>query len=315
MKILIAGGAGFIGTNLTETLLKQGHQVWVVDNLITGRDTNIKPLQTDPNLTFIEADIIDPTQLESVADIAFDHIYHLASPASPPRYQQSPLETLHVNSVGTENLIKLALKHKSKFLYASTSEVYGDPTVHPQPETYWGYVNSFGPRACYDEAKRYGEALCYTYYHHFDLKLKLVRIFNTYGPYMDPEDGRVISNFIVRALQNKPLEIYGNGSFTRSYCYVDDLVRGVIAYMESDVEGEPINLGNPSEYTISETSEIIRQMISPDLEITHLPPVKDDPTQRKPDIAKAKKLLNWQPTISLAEGLEPTIAYFRKEIE
>lgn len=314
-KILVAGGAGFIGTNLTETLLKQGHQVWVVDNYITGRASNLTHLQSNSNLTVIEADITDSLQLENFSSIEFDQIYHLASPASPPQYQQKPIETLHVNSIGTENLIKLALKHDSKFLYASTSEVYGSPAVHPQPETYWGNVNSFGPRSCYDESKRYGEALCYTYFHHYQLKLKLVRIFNTYGPYMDPEDGRVISNFIVRALQNKPHEIYGDGSFTRSYCYVDDLVRGLMAYMTSEVAGEPINLGNPGEYTILETSEIIRKKIQPNLKVTHLPPVKDDPTQRKPDISKAKNLLNWEPTVALTEGLDSTIAYFRTEIE
>lgn len=313
MNILITGGAGFIGTNLCTQLFKDSDiKIWVVDNLLTGRKINITPFIDNPNFTFIERDISDPQTLSQVTNIKFDHIYHLASPASPPRYQAHPLETIHVNTIGTENVLKLAQEQQAKILFASTSEVYGDPTVHPQPETYWGNVNSFGPRSCYDEAKRCGEAICYSYIDKFKVDVKIVRIFNTYGPHMDPQDGRVISNFINQAIKNEPITIYGDGSQTRSFCFVDDLVRGLTTFMQSDVSAEIINLGNPTEKTVLETAEIIKNMTHSQSEIVYKPIPKDDPQRRRPNIDKAKKLLGWQPKISLEEGLKTTVAYFEK---
>ena len=321
MNILVAGGAGFLGSNLVAELLAQGHRVYAVDNLITGREKNIAEFSINPNFVFIKADTTNNSWLSEAAfaEIKFDQIYHLASPASPPKYQQYPLETLRVNSLGTENLLKLAQKHGAKFLFASTSEIYGDPKIHPQPESYWGNVNSFGPRSCYDEAKRYGEAICYSYLKKYQLNIKIARIFNTYGPKMDPADGRVISNLVTQALRGQDLTVYGDGSQTRSYCFVDDLVAGLIKLMASEAN-TPVNLGNPEEYTILETAQIILQLVKAQnfeplqSKIIYQDLPQDDPLQRCPDISLAKKLLAWQPQISLEAGLKKTIAYFEREI-
>lgn len=303
--VLVAGGAGFIGTNLCHRLLELGHIVIVLDNLSTGRRSNIESLLGHKNFTFIEHDIINPIDLEC------DWIFNLASPASPPHYQKDPIQTLKTNIWGAFNLLELARKNKARILQASTSEVYGDPLEHPQKESYRGNVNPIGPRACYDEGKRCAETIFFDYKRMHDLDIKVVRIFNTYGPYMDPNDGRVVSNFIVNALQNKPLEVYGDGSQTRSFCYVDDMVDGLLAMMGSprDICG-PINLGNPGEFTVKELAEIVLELIPTTSNIVYLPLPEDDPLRRKPDIAFAGKLLGWKPKIDLNTGLKSSFAYF-----
>jgi UDP-glucuronate decarboxylase len=313
MKILITGGAGFVGSNLVEVLLTQGNQVWVVDNLVTGRKSNLDNLPTaqKENLVFIEGDVAQSEWLKNLdSNIKFDQIYHLASPASPPKYQAHPEMTLEVNTTGTKILLELALENNASFLYASTSEVYGDPEIHPQPESYWGNVNSFGERSCYDEAKRCGEAWCKIFLQK-GAKVKVVRIFNTYGPNMDPGDGRVISNFVNQALKGENLTVYGDGSQTRSYCFVDDLVDGLTTYMNSKVVGEVINLGNPEEKTVLQTAQMVKQVLNSESEIVFKDLPSDDPQRRQPDLTKAKELLNWQPKIPFADGLQETIEYFR----
>ncbi|NCN03626.1 MAG: SDR family oxidoreductase [Candidatus Pacebacteria bacterium] len=314
MNILVAGGAGFLGSNFCQLLLSKGHRVWAVDNLITGRRENLQDIINNDNFTFIEADIIDPKIIEKLGETNFDAIYHLASPASPPWYQKYPLETLEVNSLGTKHLLEFAKKDNAKFIFASTSEVYGDPIEHPQKETYWGNVNSFGARSCYDEAKRYGEAVCYTYLHEFNVDVRIMRIFNTYGPNMDPVDGRVVSNFVTQALQSQDLTIYGDGSQTRSFCYVDDLIRGFYLMMEKDVSGEVINLGNPTEFTMLELAKLVTEKVGKSHKIVYSDLPQDDPKKRRPDISKAQELLGWQPEIQLAVGLDKTIEYFKKII-
>jgi dTDP-glucose 4,6-dehydratase len=306
--ILIAGGAGFVGSHLCALFLERGDTVTCVDNVSTGRRQNIAPLLDNNRFTFVQADICEPSPA-AVADTPYDVVVNMASPASPPHYQRLAVETLRVGSLGTQNLLELARRHKARFLQASTSEVYGDPSVHPQPESYYGNVNSYGPRAMYDEAKRYGEALVYVYRHQFEVNTAIVRIFNTYGPHMDPKDGRVVSNFITQALAGEPITIYGDGSQTRSFCYVDDLVAGIAALIDSDEPG-PMNIGNPSEYTVAELAELIVRKTGSKSEIVHQPLPGDDPTQRRPDISYARKALNWEPKVSVDDGLQRTIEYF-----
>lgn len=314
MNILVAGGAGFLGSNFCQLLLEKGHQVWAVDNLITSNLRNLAAIKDRPEFKFIQADVIQTAWQTELGDVKLDVIYHLASPASPPWYQKYPVQTLEVNSIGTKNLLELAKQHGAKFIYASTSEVYGDPLVHPQPETYWGNVNSFGPRSCYDEAKRYGEAMCYTYLHQHQVDVRIVRIFNTYGPHMDPDDGRVVSNFATQALRGEKMTIFGDGSQTRSFCYVDDLIRGFYLMMEKPVTGEVINLGNPGEFTMLELAKKIQDLLGKQLEFEYHDLPQDDPKQRRPDTSKAERLLGWKPEISLAQGLPPTLEYFRQLI-
>ena len=313
--VLITGGAGFIGSHLSAFALRKGYRVIVIDNLITGREENLANLHSNPNFTFIKADI---TKLQAnqpplfTFNFPLSHVFHLASPASPPKYQHWPIETLRVNSLGTELMLELAKNNQARFIYASTSEVYGDPAIHPQVETYWGNVNSFGPRSCYDEAKRYGEAMCYTYLNNFNVDVRVARIFNTYGPHMDPTDGRVISNLVNQAIKNKPLTIYGDGTQTRSFCYVADLVKGLWKLATKEVTGEVINLGNPNEITMDQVAEIIKDLSESKSEIIYKALPADDPKRRQPDISKAKQLLDWQPEVKLEDGLLKTIKYFRQ---
>lgn len=314
MNILVAGGAGFLGSNFCRLLLSKGHQVWAVDNLITSSAENLEAIESDSNFVFLQANVIETDFIEQLGQVKFDVIYHLASPASPPWYQKYPVETLEVNSIGTKNLLELAKRDGAKFIYASTSEVYGDPSVHPQTEDYWGNVNSFGPRACYDEAKRFGEAMCYTYLTKYDVDVRLVRIFNTYGPNMDHDDGRVVSNFVTQALRGNKMTMYGDGSQTRSFCYVDDLIRGFYLMMEKPVKGEVINLGNPVEFTMLELAQKVQSLLGKELEIVYEALPLDDPKQRRPDISKAERLLGWKPEIDLEQGLSSTIEYFKNKI-
>lgn len=309
--ILIAGGAGFLGSHLCDHYIKT-HQVVCVDNLATGRRENIAHLLEAPNFTFIASDISEELP-EAITKHQYDIVANLASPASPPGYQRLALETLQVGSLGTWNLLQLARRDQARFFHASTSEVYGDPTVHPQPETYWGNVNSYGPRSMYDEAKRYAEALIYSFRQRHQLSTAIIRIFNTYGPRMDPKDGRVVSNFIVQALKGEPITIYGEGNQTRSFCYVDDLIAGMVALIESNEEG-PINIGNPGEFTIKELAEKVIALTNSQSELVYKPLPKDDPMQRQPDITLAKTKLGWEPKVALEAGLQKTISYFEKEL-
>ncbi len=315
-KALIAGGAGFIGSHLCRKLLKQYYDVICVDNLLTGNKDNIKDLSSQKNFTFVELDIIkDISSLEKFGTI--DYIFHLASPASPNKesktsYINYPIETLLVNSTGTYHLLELARKNNSTFLFASTSEVYGDPQISPQVETYFGNVNPNGVRSVYDEAKRFGEAITFAYLRKFYIDVRIVRIFNTYGPYMQKDDGRVVSNFITQALAQSPMTIYGEGLQTRSFCYVSDLVEGLLSAMiTSGTKGEVINLGNPDERTVEELATIIKEMTATQSEIIFKQLPQDDPKKRCPDITKAQKLLSWKPKVSLQDGLKATIDYFK----
>ncbi len=306
MRVLVAGGAGFIGSHLCEALLADGYQVIVVDNLLTGRIENIAHLLDHPRFQFLQRDVAD------LEPIAVDAIYHLASPASPEGYRRYPIETLLVNSLGTLRLLEHARHSRARFLYASTSEVYGDPLVHPQSEDYFGNVNPIGPRSCYDEGKRFGEALTMEFVREYGIDARIARIFNTYGPRMDPADGRVVPNFIVRALTGETLEIYGDGLQTRSLCYVSDMVRGLRLLMERDgLAGTVVNLGNPDERTIRELAELIRELTGSTVPLTYGPPRPDDPVRRCPDIRRARELLGWEPQVPLEVGLAWTIDYFR----
>jgi UDP-glucuronate decarboxylase len=310
-RILITGGAGFLGTNLTKRLLDDGNHIISLDNFLSGLRQNVVKFKDHPNYEFIEHDIIEPIELE------IDEIYNLACAGSPPQYQADPIHTTKTNVIGIINMLELAKNNNAKIMQASTSEVYGDPTVHPQVESYFGNVNTHGIRACYDEGKRCAESLCFDYMRQHGVKIKVARIFNTYGPYMDAKDGRVVSNFIVQAINNESPTIYGDGSQTRSFCYVDNMIEGFVRLMASadDFYG-PVNLGNPGEFTIKQLAEKVIKMIGvekneADLEITYHPLPQDDPTQRCPDITLAQKELNWSPDIPLQEGLVKTIEYFR----
>ncbi|BDG26756.1 epimerase [Thermus thermophilus] len=309
MRVLLTGAAGFLGSHLAERLLKGGCEVIGVDNLSTGQRRNLDRLLAHPGFHFLQADVARPLEVEG----PLDWVLHFASPASPPRYLKLPIPTLLVNAEGTRHLLDLALKKGARFFLASTSEVYGDPLVHPQPESYWGNVNPVGPRAVYDEGKRYAEALVTAYHTHFGLPVRIVRIFNTYGPYMDPEDGRVVTNFITQALKGEPLTVYGDGSQTRSFCYVDDLVEGIVRLMEVDYAG-PVNLGNPEEYTVLELARLVKEITHSPSEIVFKPLPQDDPKQRRPDISLARRLLGWEPRVPVREGLLRTITYFREVV-
>jgi UDP-glucuronate decarboxylase len=305
MRILITGGAGFVGSHLSERLLGTGHEVIAVDNFFTGSKNNVAHLRDNPRFEIIRHDVTWPLYVE------VDAIYNLASPASPIHYQHDPVQTTKTNVVGAINMLGLAKRLGVPILQASTSEVYGDPEVHPQPEAYWGKVNPIGPRACYDEAKRVAETLFFDYHRQHDLKIRVARIFNTYGPRMAADDGRVVSNFIVQALRGEPITIYGDGTQTRSFCYVDDLVSGLIALMDNNAsETGPVNLGNPGEFTMSELATLVLEMTGSKSSLEHRDLPQDDPKQRQPDISKAKKVLNWEPAVALTDGLARTIEYF-----
>jgi UDP-glucuronate decarboxylase len=308
-RALVTGGAGFIGSHLCERLLNDGYDVLCVDNYYSSTKDNIGHLLDNPRFEVIRHDVTFPLYVE------VDEIYHLACPASPIHYQRDPVQTTKTAVHGSINMLGLAKRTGAKILLTSTSEVYGDPLVHPQTEDYWGNVNPIGPRACYDEGKRAAETLFFDYQRQHDLKIKVVRLFNTYGPRMHPHDGRVVSNFVVSALNGKPLTVYGQGEQTRSFCYVSDLIDGLIAMMRSDdsVIG-PINLGNPGEFTIGELANMVIEMTGTDSGIEYLPLPQDDPIRRQPDITRAKTTLGWEPTIALREGLNTTIEYFRANI-
>ncbi len=305
-RILVTGGAGFLGSHLCERLLARGDEVICVDNYFTGSRDNIAHLFTHPHFEVIRHDICFPLYLE------VDEIFNLACPASPIHYQYDPVQTVKTSVHGAINVLGLAKRVQAKIFQASTSEVYGDPAVHPQPEEYWGNVNPIGPRACYDEGKRCAETLFFDYHRQYGVDIRVVRIFNTSGPRMNPQDGRVVSNFIVQALQGKPITIYGDGSQTRSFCYVDDLIEGFLKLMDApDGVTGPINIGNPGEFTIRQLAEIVIEMTGSRSEIVQMPLPQDDPLQRRPDITKARDVLGWQPTIPLRQGLERTIDYFK----
>ncbi len=309
MRILITGGAGFVGSHLAERLLGHGHDVMAVDNYFTGSKRNIENLLPNPRFELMRHDVTFPLYVE------VDAIYNLASPASPVHYQHDPVQTTKTNVMGAINMLGLAKRLRVPILQASTSEVYGDPEVHPQPEEYWGKVNPIGPRACYDEAKRVAETLFFDYHRQHSLDIRVARIFNTYGPRMAADDGRVVSNFIVQALRGEPLTIYGDGSQTRSFCYVDDLVSGLIALMENaSNDPGPVNLGNPGEFTMLELASLVLEMTGSSSPIEHRDLPADDPKQRQPNIDKAKKVLGWEPSVPLREGLAKTIDYFRSQL-
>lgn len=308
MRILVTGAAGFVGSHLVDRLILEGHEVLGVDNLYTGSKANIEHLAGNSRFEFLRHDVTFPLYVE------VDAIYNLASPASPVHYQRDPVQTIKTNVVGAVNMLGLAKRLNAPIFQASTSEVYGDPEIHPQPESYWGKVNPIGPRACYDEGKRAAETLFFDYHRQHNLQIRVARIFNTYGPRMAIDDGRVISNFIVQALSGQDITIYGEGKQTRSFCFVDDLIEGFLRLMNKGVVG-PVNLGNPSEFSMLQLAEAVIKITgsSSQLKFHDLP--ADDPKQRKPDISKAKELLNWEPSVNLEDGLERTVAYFRQVLK
>jgi dTDP-glucose 4,6-dehydratase len=310
MRVVVSGGGGFLGSNLCEVLTDRGDEVVCLDDWSTGNPANIEHLRGRPGFTVIDVNVSDEASLAAAGLTGpIDAVAHLASPASPPDYHRLPLETLAVGSRGTENLLRIAHENGARFVLASTSEIYGDPQIHPQTEDYWGNVNSIGPRSVYDEAKRYAEAVSAAYRRTFDVNVGIVRIFNTYGPRMRAHDGRVVSSFIVQALNGNPLTIYGDGSQTRSFCYVDDLVRGLVAMLDATEFG-PVNLGNPGEYTMIELAEEVLRVTGSDSKIEYYPLPTDDPTRRKPNIGRAQQALGWEPQVTLAEGLRRTVEYF-----
>jgi len=306
MRILVTGGAGFIGSHLCERLLKDGHHVIGLDNFFTGRRENIEHLLDYRRFEVLRHDVTEPLFLE------VDQIYNLACPAAPIHYQYNPVKTVKSNVLGTINMLVLAKRLRARILQASTSEVYGDPTVHPQMESYWGNVNPIGPRSCYDEGKRIAETLMMDYHRQDKVDIRIARIFNTYGPRMAENDGRVVSNFIVQAIRGQELTVYGSGEQTRSFCYVDELVDGLIRLMAASERHEPVNLGNPVEFTIRQLADEVFRIVGGELKITYRPLPEDDPTQRKPDITRAREWLGWEPKIGLAEGLAHTVEYFRQ---
>jgi UDP-glucuronate decarboxylase len=308
MRILVTGGAGFLGSHLCERLLREGHEVICLDNFFTGRRKNIHAYLADQNFELLRHDVVEPLLLE------VDRIYHLACPASPVHYQYNPVKTIKTNVLGTHNMLGLAKRTRARFLLASTSEVYGDPKVHPQTEDYWGNVNPIGIRSCYDEGKRVAETFTMDYHRQNRVDIRIIRIFNTYGPRMLPDDGRVVSNFIVQALKGEDITVYGDGSQTRSFCYVDDLIDGMVRMMGSENFTGPVNLGNPEEFTILALAKKIIAMTGSRSKIVFMPLPSDDPTQRQPDIGLAKQKLGWQPKVTLDEGFKTTIDYFRKEL-
>jgi len=308
MRILVTGAAGFLGSHLTDRLLAEGHSILGVDNLSTGNLENIAHLANEPRFAFLQQDICLPFDPGPV-----DFVFNMASPASPPEYLRMAIETLNVGSVGTENTLKIAEKYAAGYLHSSTSECYGDPLEHPQTESYWGNVNPIGPRSVYDEAKRFSESLTMAYHRYRGINTHLVRIFNTYGPRLHPGDGRVISNFVMQALRNEPLTVYGHGQQTRSFCYVSDLIDGIVRLAWSS-EHLPTNIGNPGEFTILECAQAILEVTGSSSKLVFEPLPQDDPTRRKPDITKAKNILGWEPKISLTEGLKLSLDYFRSQL-
>jgi UDP-glucuronate decarboxylase len=308
-KIIVTGGAGFIGSHLCERLIAAGHEVICVDNFYTGRKANIAHLLDHPRFDLVRHDVTEPLVLQA------DQVYNLACPASPGHYQADPIHTMKTSVLGAINLLGLARRTRARSLLASTSEVYGDPLVHPQPESYWGHVNPCGIRSCYDEGKRSAEALYFDYHRQHGIPVKVVRIFNTYGPRMRADDGRVVSNFIVQALQEQPLTIYGDGQQTRSFCYVDDLVDGLMKMMATPAEVVgPVNLGNPGEFTVLELAESVKRLTNSRSRIVHAPLPQDDPKRRQPDITRARAVLGWQPLVQLEQGLLRTIAHFEAQL-
>jgi len=309
MRILVTGGAGFLGSHLCERLLTDGHEVVALDNLFTGRKLNIAHLMGHANFEFVRHDVIDPFKYE------VDQIYNLACPASPPHYQYNPIKTIKTSVMGAINCLGLAKRTKARVFQASTSEVYGDPQIHPQPESYWGHVNPIGKRSCYDEGKRCAETLFFDYHRENKVDIRVIRIFNTYGPRMHEADGRVVSNFIVQALRGQDITIYGDGSQTRSFCYVDDLIEGFLRFMAQTETVGPMNCGNPGEFTMRDLAELTLKLVGGKSKIVHQPLPADDPKQRRPDITLAKKILGgWEPKVSLEEGLGRTIAYFKTRV-
>ncbi len=309
-RILVTGGAGFLGSHLCDRLIEAGNEVICVDNLFTGSKDNINHLLSNPKFTFICHDITEP-----LGDIKVEQIYNLACPASPPYYQYDPIKTAQTSVFGAMNMLELARKVRATILQASTSEVYGDPLVHPQPESYRGNVNTIGIRSCYDEGKRMAETLFFDYHRQHNIDIKVIRIFNTYGPRMDANDGRVVSNFIVQALKGEDITIYGDGKQTRSFCYVDDLIEGMIRMMNCKDFTGPVNLGNPGEFSMLELAQKVLELTESNSKLVYMPLPGDDPTQRKPVIDLAKEKLDWEPTIALEEGLKKTIAYFKSIID
>ncbi len=308
MRILVTGGAGFLGSHLCDRLLADGHDVIAIDNLFTGRKINIGQLLGNPRFEFVRHDVIDPFKYE------VDQIYNLACPASPPHYQYNPIKTTKTSVMGAINSLGLAKRVKARVFQASTSEVYGDPSVHPQPESYWGNVNPIGRRSCYDEGKRCAETLFFDYHRENNVDIRVIRIFNTYGPRMHESDGRVVSNFIVQALRGEDITIYGDGSQTRSFCYVDDLIEGFVRFMAQTETVGPMNLGNPGEFTMLELAELTLKLVGGKSKIVYKPLPSDDPKQRQPDITLARRVLKWEPKVPLEEGLSRTIAYFKTRV-